>query len=157
MGLTALLLHCTCRQRSVILQAASTAKAPLTEQMGEWIWGCSGISEPLRHPSPLLPKECSSFQPVLRAQELGKVTRCIPAACGLWKQVLVAPHRGVVQRHTKGRQPGGCAIINSLVTGLFSLPQCLITACSLWQYSWYIQVLLLFRAGREELPDRHQG
>lgn len=66
MGLTALLLHCTCRQRSVILQAASTVKAPLTEQTGEWIWGFRGISEPLRHPSPLLPKECSSFQPVLK-------------------------------------------------------------------------------------------
>lgn len=52
----------------------------------------------------------------------------------------MAPHRGVVQRHSKGRQPGGYAIINSLVTGLFSLPRCLITASSLWQYIWYIQV-----------------
>ena len=33
---------------------------------------------------------------------LGKVTRCVLAAYGLGKQVLVAPHRGLVQRHTKG-------------------------------------------------------
>lgn len=106
----------------------------------------------------LAPKGMLLFpaRPQSTGTALGKVTCCVPAACGLWKQVLVAPHRGVVQRHTKGRQPGGCAIINSLVTALFSLPQCLITASSLWQYSWYIQVPLLFRAGGEELPDHHQ-
>lgn len=87
----------------------------------------------------------------------GKVTRCVPAAYGLRKQVLVAPHRGLAQRHTKGREPGGCAVISSLVTGSLSLPQCLIAACSLWQYSWCIQVPPQFRAGREEFPDPHQG
>ena len=88
---------------------------------------------------------------------LGKVTRCVPAAYGLGKQVLVAPHRGLAQRHTKGREPGGCAIISSPVTGSPSLPRCLIAACSLWQYSWCIQVPPQLRAGREEFPDPHQG
>lgn len=55
-------------------------------------------------------------------ERLWKVTRCVPAAYGLGKQVLVAPHRGLAQRHTKGREPGGCAIISSLVTGSLSLP-----------------------------------
>lgn len=88
---------------------------------------------------------------------MGKVTHCALAAYGLGKQVLVAPHHGLAQRHTKGREPGGCAIISSLVTGSFSLPPCLIPASSLWQYSWCVQVPLQSTAGREEFPDPHQG
>ena len=66
----------------------------------------------------------------------GKVTGCVPAARGLGTQVLVAPRCGLAQRHTKGREPGGCATISSLVTGSHSLPQGLIAARSLWQHSW---------------------
>lgn len=76
---------------------------------------------------PLLCSQRSATPPSLSSEHrpraaLGKVTLCILATYGLGKQVLVAPHRGLAQRHTKGREPGGCAIISSLVTGSLSLP-----------------------------------